>query len=576
MPLPVEVLAVDDTAANLVALEAVLAPLGVQIVRASSGARALALIEANTYAAVILDVMMPEMDGFETARRIRALDRGRALPIILLTAYEFARPQIRTAYASGVADFVFKPFDADILRSKVSVFVELFRKSREVIAQGERLVAAHVAAQAAAVAEARREWEAAAFRARIERERDEAHARELELRRMDRLKDEFLATLAHELRNPLASLLSATELLDEREPTDETMRAQFHGMIRRQVAHLCVLVEDSLEISRFTQGKIRVRPQPIDLREIVDRAVELSQATIDTHGVALAVSLPPGPVRINGDRVRLAQVISNLLDNAAKFTPSGGQVWLTLESSPDQAVVRVRDSGCGIAPAQLARIFQPFVQSHPGDASRGGLGIGLALVKRLVELHGGRVSAVSAGSGQGAELIVTLPLDRLNIAARHADQLDGDGARPTPPIPQREPAQAQVPAPSRVLVVDDNPEIRGTLQVFLQLEGHSVDTADCGRAAVERVRDTDPDVVLLDIGLPDIDGYVVAEQVRAIPRDRPPRLIAMTGAVGPRERARALRSGFDAHLCKPVDGRTLLRTIGAVPSAPRGHRLNDP
>jgi signal transduction histidine kinase len=542
---PIEVLIVDDTAANLVALDAVLAPLDVEIVRATSGAQALELVRAHGFAVMVLDVMMPGMDGFETARRVRALERGRLLPIILLTAYEFGLPQIRAAYASGVVDFLFKPFDPDILRAKVSVFVDLLRKIR------------------------------------IERERDEAHAREHELRRLDGLKDEFLATLAHELRNPLASLLSATEILDEREPRDEHERARFHGMIRRQVAHLCVLVEDSLEISRFTQGKIRVRPQPLDLREIVDRAVELSQAAIQAHGVVLSVSLPPEAVRINGDRVRLAQVISNLLDNAAKFTPAGGQVWITLESSEQRGVLRVRDSGCGIAPSQLARIFQPFVQSDPGDGTRGGLGIGLALVRRLVELHGGSVEASSAGAGQGTELVVSLPLDRSEIAPR-AGTLSRDHEKGAPAAFASEPGHAREPSPSssssssssapvggahwRVLVVDDNPEIRSTLQVFLRLEGHEVDTADCGVAAVERIRETDPDVVLLDIGLPDLDGYAVAEQVRAIRRARAPRLIAMTGVVGPREKARALRSGFDAHLSKPVDGRTLLRTIGAPPS----------
>jgi signal transduction histidine kinase len=524
---PIKVLIVDDTAANLVALDAVLAPLDVEIVRATSGAQALALVQAHGFAVMVLDVMMPGMDGFETARRVRALERGRLLPIILLTAYEFGLPQIRAAYASGVVDFLFKPFDADILRAKVSVFVDLMRKLR------------------------------------IERERDESQARERELRRMDGLKDEFLATLAHELRNPLASLLSATEILDGREPKDEQERARFHGMIRRQVAHLCVLVEDSLEISRFTQGKIRVRPQPLDLREIVERAVELTQAAIHSHGVTLSVSLPPEAVRINGDRVRLAQVISNLLDNAAKFTPAGGRVWITLESSNERGVVRVRDSGCGIAPSQLARIFQPFVQSDAGDAARGGLGIGLALVRRLVELHGGSVEAFSAGEGQGTELVVSLPLDRSEIAAVPLFHDREEGARAASPPPSSAPAGG---GRWRVLVVDDNPEIRSTLQVFLRLEGHEVDTADCGVAAVERIRETDPDVVLLDIELPDLDGYAVAEQVRAIRRARAPRLIAMTGVVGPREKARALRSGFDAHLSKPVDGRTLLRTIGAAPS----------
>jgi signal transduction histidine kinase len=521
---PIKVLVVDDIASNLVALEAVLAPLGVDIVRATSGSGAVAMVEVHGFAVAILDVMMPEMDGFETARCIRLQDRGRSLPIILLTAYEFALPQIRAAYASGVADFIFKPFDPDILRSKVAVFVELYRKNR------------------------------------IERERDEARARAVELKHSAHMKDQFLATLSHELRNPLASLLSATETLVEREPADGAVRARLHGMIRRQVVHLCAIVEDSLEISRFTQGKIRVRREGIDLREVVGGALELTQAAIDRQGTQLSVSVPPEPVRVQGDRVRLAQVISNLLDNAAKFTPPRGQVWVTLESIRDRAVVRVRDAGSGIAPAQLARIFQPFVQAQPGEGARDGLGIGLALAKRLVELHGGTIGAVSGGAGQGAEVVVSLPLD-------HSSPRTRKPARPAAADEARAPSLASPPAPvpapprSRVLVVDDNPEIRGTLQVFLQLEGHAVETVDCGRAALNRIRETNPDVVLLDIDLPDLDGFAVAEQVRALRGTAAPRLIAMTGAAGPREKIRALRAGFDAHLSKPVDGRSLLRTI---------------
>jgi signal transduction histidine kinase len=522
----IKVLVVDDIASNLIALQAVLDPLGVEVVRATSGPGAVAMVETHAFAVAILDVMMPEMDGFETARCIRQQDRGRSLPIILLTAYEFALPQIRAAYASGVADFIFKPFDADILRSKVAVFVELFRKNR------------------------------------IERERDEARARAVELKHMAHLKDEFLATLSHELRNPLASLLSATETLVDREPADGGVRARLHGTIRRQVVHLCALVEDSLEISRFTQGKIRVRREALDLREVLGNAMELAQAAIDHQSTQVSVSLPAEPVRVQGDPVRLAQVISNLLDNAAKFTPRGGQVWVTLEATRDQAVVRVRDAGCGIAPAQIARIFQPFVQARPGEGARDGLGIGLALAKRLIELHGGTIDASSPGVGHGAELVVGLPIDhsyaRSSARAKKPARPAG-GAEPRSPSPATPPAPA--PARSRVLVVDDNPEIRGTLQVFLQLEGHTVETVDCGRAALDRIRETNPDVVLLDIDLPDLDGFAVAEQVRVLRGAAAPRLIAMTGAAGPREKVRALRAGFDAHLSKPVDGRSLLRTI---------------
>ncbi len=392
---------------------------------------------------------------------------------------------------------------------------------------------------------------------RIERERDEARARAVELKHAAHLKDEFLATLSHELRNPLASLLAAAEMLEQREPADAVVRARMHAMIRRQVAHLCALVEDSLEISRFTQGKIRVRREAVDLREIIANAQELSQAAIDRQETQLSVSVPLEPVRVQGDRVRLAQVLSNLLDNAAKFTPARGQVWVTLEATRDHAVVRVRDSGRGIALAEIGRIFQPFVQAQPREGARDGLGIGLALAKRLVELHAGTITATSPGIGQGAEVVITLPRDDRVKGPPRAARPAADEA----PVPIPAPRSVSVPARSRVLVVDDNPEIRNTFQVFLQLEGHSVETVDCGRAALDRIRETNPDVVLLDIDLPDLDGFAVAEQVRGLRGADAPRLIAITGAAGPRETMRALRAGFDAHLTKPVDGRSLLRAV---------------
>jgi signal transduction histidine kinase len=557
------VLVVDDKPANLTALEAVLAQPDLAVVRATSGRQALALVQAHDYAVVILDVQMPDMDGLEVARHIRAAELHHLTPVIFLTAFDIEPALVRQAYASGAVDFVVKPFDPQILRAKVSVFVELFRQRAEIAAQGERLREAQAAAQAAALAEARHQWEAAATRARIERERDEANAQKDELRRLDGLKDQFLATLSHELRNPLMSLLAAAEMLD-RHPIEDMGLGRLHGLVRRQLAHLRRLVEDSLELSRFTQGKIEVRPHRIDLRETIERAVELTQATIDRRGIDLVVSLPPGPVRTLGDDVRLAQVISNLLDNAVKFSPEGGRVHLALEVSDSAARIMVRDSGAGIPADRLGQIFDPFVQGQPGDALRGGLGIGLALVKQLVELHGGRVAAASAGRGLGAELTVTLPL----IAAEHdpalppAADAPGPGRRetPTPAGPATGPARTGAPRP-RVLVVDDNPEIRSAVQVFLQLEGHAVLAADCGRAALDQITRSDPDVVILDIGLPDLDGYAVARQVRAARSDHRPRLIAMTGNVGSRARDRALEAGFDAHLPKPIDGRTLLRVV---------------
>jgi signal transduction histidine kinase len=555
---PIQILVVDDTPSNLLALEAVLAQPEVTVVRAASGAEALALIQAHDYAVVILDVQMPVMGGLEVARRIREDNGDRTTPIIFLTAFEVDPRQVRRAYASGAVDFVVKPFDDEILRAKVSVFVDLFRKTREVVAQGVRLQAAQSAAKTAAVAEAQREWEAAAARARIERERDEANAREAELKRIDRLKDELLATLGHELRNPLMSLLSIAEVLD-RQPVEDAAQARVHGVIRRQVAHLHRLVEDSLEISRFTQRKIELRPETVDLRDAVQQAIDLCRAAVESRGTDLSVTLPPVPVPITGDLVRLAQVVSNLLDNASKFSPRGGKVWISLETAAGEAILRVRDSGRGVRPDQLARIFEPFVQSESGDASRGGLGIGLALVKQLCELHGGRVTAASEGIGHGAELVVALPLGepRRTASPDVAPPPPAEAHAAAPPPAARAAAAPRV----RILVVDDNPEIRGAVQVFLEVEGHCVLTADSGRAALDQIERVDPDVVLLDIRLPDLDGYAVARQVRAGGHASRPRLVAMTGNLGPGERDRALRAGFDAHLRKPIDGRTLLRTI---------------
>jgi signal transduction histidine kinase len=515
----VDILAVDDTPANLVALDAVLAQPDVNVVRATSGAQALALALAHEFAVVILDAQMPIMDGFEVARRIRGIGSRRTTPIIFLTAFDVSADEVQRAYASGAVDFVVKPFDPDILRCKVAVFVELFRKSRQ--------------------AEA-----AAAMRVRIARERAEATAREAEHERISQLKDEFLATLAHELRTPLTSLVVAADTLQQ-VPVQDARLARLHGLIRGQLAHLTRLVEDSLEVARFTRGKIVLRPENIDLRDVIQRAIELSQAAIDAQGVALEVTGPPEPVPTRADSVRLAQVTSNLIINAAKFSNWGGRVAVGLEASERQAVITVRDWGRGIPPPDLERIFEPYVQSEAGDTWRGGLGIGLALVKKLVALHGGSVRAASAGSGHGAEFVVTLPRTATAVAIAHAELA----------------AAPEIHTPARVLVVDDNSEVRSAVELFLQLAGHSVTTADSGSAALVAIARTDPDVVLLDIDLPDLDGYTVAKQVRASRTDARPRLVAMTGTVGAGARDRALHTGFDAHVPKPIDGRTLARIM---------------
>jgi signal transduction histidine kinase len=526
----VDVLVVDDSAGDLCALQAVLDGPGLNLFTAQSGAEAQAIAAAREMALIILDVQMPGMDGFETARQVRSAGPSSRAPIIFLTALEADTDRVRQAYASGAVDFVVKPFDPEILRAKMAVFVDLFRKTREIAAQ------------------ARREWEAAEKRAHIERERDAAAALARELRRIDQLKDEFLATLAHELRNPLTPLMAACTVLD-REPIADPTLARLMAMIGRQVRTLSRLVEDALDISRFTRRKIDIRKEPAWLGDVVAHAVEMSRALVDGRQHHLEIRLPPDPIGLYADPVRIAQVIANLLNNAAKFTDPGGWITVRAERDGSHAVIRVRDSGRGLAPEALGRIFEPFAQAEPGDAARGGLGIGLALVRRLVALHGGEVSALSDGLGRGAEFVVKLPLG------------DGRGveARAQAEAPAVQPGRA-----ARVLVVDDNADIRETVKFILELDGHQVETAESGGRALERILAHPPDVVLLDLGLPDVDGCAVATEVRATLAARRPRLVAMTGSIAAGERARLVRSEFDAHLYKPIEARALATLLAGL------------
>jgi CheY-like chemotaxis protein/anti-sigma regulatory factor (Ser/Thr protein kinase) len=315
------------------------------------------------------------------------------------------------------------------------------------------------------------------------------------------------------------------------------------------VRTLSRLVEDALDVSRFTRRKIDIRKEPTWIADIIDHAVEMSRALVEARQHQLAIVLPAEPIALVADPVRIAQVVANLLNNAAKFTEPGGQITVRVEREGTQAVIRVRDSGRGFAPDALGRLFEPFAQAEPGDAARGGLGIGLALVRRLVALHGGEVSAVSEGRDRGAEFVVKLPLGESQAAPRAA---------------QAEAPVVHAGRTARVLVVDDNADIRETVKFILELDGHEVETAENGGRALERILAHPPDVVLLDLGLPDVDGCTVATEVRAMLAGRRPRLIAMTGSIAAGDRARLVRSEFDAHLYKPIEARALATLLAGL------------
>jgi PAS domain S-box-containing protein len=370
-----------------------------------------------------------------------------------------------------------------------------------------------------------------------------------DLKEADRQKDEFLATLAHELRNPLAPVRTGLDVLRQSGSHAEAA-SEVLAMMQRQIDQLVRLVDDLLDVSRITRGKIQLRREPLDLAEVVARAVETSHPLVAAGKHALTTTLPPEPVRVEGDPVRLAQVFSNLLNNAAKFTPEGGRIDLTVETQGAQAVIRVSDEGLGIPAEMLPRVFDLFTQAdHDPGPVRDGLGIGLTRVKRLVVMHGGSVEARSDGPGRGSEFTVRLPLLASAVAR--------DAPAPAPP--------ALADAPCRVLVVDDNRDAARALALLLRLSGHEVHTAPDGPSGLDAVASFAPDVVLLDIGMPGMDGYEVARLVRQSPSLRDVCLVALTGWGQEDDIRHAREAGFDHHLLKPVDMNRLTDTLRQVP-----------
>jgi PAS domain S-box-containing protein len=381
-------------------------------------------------------------------------------------------------------------------------------------------------------------------------------AAEEALRAAARRKDEFLAMLAHELRNPLAPIRNATQVIKLLGPAEPSL-AKAREMIDRQVSHLARLVDDLLDVSRITRGKVLLRKEWLDLVPLVRSAVEDHRGLLEGTGLTLSAELPESPLWVEGDPTRLAQVVGNLLHNANKFTDAGGRVNVRLAASPEaeEAVLSVRDTGTGMEEDIQARLFEPFSQADRSlDRSRGGLGLGLALVKGLAELHGGCVRATSPGPGRGSEFTVYLPLSRQ---------------------PERVEAAARQPEatarPLRVLVIEDHPDAAESLRMLLQVFGHAVAVAHAGKVGLESARVFRPDVVLCDIGLPGgMDGYAVADALRRDPEAAGMALIALSGYGQEEDKRRARQAGFDRHLTKPVDPQTLAQLLGGLPRRPGG------
>jgi signal transduction histidine kinase len=538
----VNVLLVDDHPENLVALEAIIHPLGQNLVSAVSGEHALRCLLDQDFAVILLDVQMVGMDGFETAALIRQRERSRYTPIIFLTAFSDNEALISKGYALGAVDYLLKPIDPMILTSKVSVFVDLYKKNIEVRRQAEQLVAKNL-------------------------EILHAEAARQQAETANRMKDEFLAIVSHELRTPLNSILGWSQLLLNRK-LDEAKTTQALQIIARNAKSQAQLVEDILDVSGLMQGKIRLDLQAVDAIAVIDSVVTSVQPLLAGKSLQLETQLHPSAQMIQADPERLRQIIWNLVTNAIKFTPVGGQITVTLSversqpsTHPKFAQLQVIDTGIGIAADLLPHIFDYFRQADSSSTrAQGGLGLGLAIVSQLVALHHGRIVAESAGAGQGSTFTVYLPLA---LTQQENWETTATGMK-------TETNGQTILDWVQVLLVEDHDDNRALIQFVLEQTGAKVTAVACAEAALSVLEQTTPDILISDIAMPETDGYQLIRQIRAQEQHSEKTgyskrvhlpAIALTAYAKSEDAAQALASGFQAHLAKPVDATVLINTI---------------
>jgi PAS domain S-box-containing protein len=669
----VKILLVDDEPRNLDALESILDLSGCTFVRAQSADEALLATLQNDFAAIVLDIKMPGMDGLELAQLIKQRKRSQHVPILFLTAYSLDEHQILQAYGVGGVDFLSKPINPSILRSKVAVFVSLFRTNRalasavealnaevvqresvqEQLRLAKELLETRVVERTAELARATREvrdneerlrlalavaqvatweWDLAsgkmrwsadpemvfgfpagafgpdsrlshavhpddagvletAFQRAMETGDYEAEYRvvrpdgsvvwiadrgrvvqdsnsqpnrilgisvdltrrkvlEEALLESDRRKDEFLAILAHELRNPLAPIRYAVKVLDLKGPA--TAESQWAAeLIERQTQHMARLIDDLLDINRISRNTLELRREVVELSSVVSAAIETVRPLIERDGHEIRVDVPSPPIHLNGDPIRLAQVFSNLLNNAAKYSKTergGGHISLTARLEGQTVAIAVKDDGIGIAAPMLPRVFEMFAQAGKSTGqSEGGLGIGLALARRLVEMHGGTIEARSEGLGKGSQFTVRLPVVATPRLDTHTDTKSvANGSK------------------RRILIADDNPDVVESFEVMLEMLGHDVETAFDGLEALEKAEQFRPEVIVLDVGMPKLDGYETARRIRQKAWGRDVTLIAVTGWGNEKDKHQSAEAGFDIHLVKPIDANSILKSLNTM------------
>jgi signal transduction histidine kinase len=509
----VTILLVDDEPRNLDAVEAILAHTDYTLLRATDADTALRLLLNHDVAAIVLDIKMPGVSGFELAQLIKGTKRFRQIPILFLTAYMVEDQDMIAGYGAGAVDYLTKPVNPQILRHKIAVFADLFRKTRALAELNEKL------------------------EVRVQERTAELEKSEAALRVAARQKDDFLAILAHELRNPLAPLRTGLDLLMQVKPAvprvDRTL-----GAMDRQLDHMVRLIDDLLDVSRINAGKLELRKERVDLAEVIDRALDSARGFFSRRHQTVAVDIPRAVMAV-ADSVRVCQILGNLLHNASKYTPENGTVRVALVQENGRALIQVIDSGVGLRPDEHDQIFQMFTRiERPAPSNERGLGIGLALARSLAEMHNGTLSVDSAGPGQGATFTLALPT--IGRAVEPATVPNDSGGR-----------RAQG-GKLRIVLIEDDDDIADTMGDWLEMIGHSVAIARRGVAGVQLVKDVVPDVVLCDIGLPDMDGIEVCKAVRKLDLVSQPTMIAVTGWGRADDLERTKQAGFDEHLVKPV------------------------
>jgi signal transduction histidine kinase len=565
-PLPVphshdaaNILLVDDQPARLLTYRAILEPLGHNLVAVNSGLEALEALMKQEFAVVLLDVKMPGMDGFETAALIHDHPRFETTPIIFVTGVHVTEFDRLKGYKAGAIDYVYIPVVPEILRSKVAVLIELDRQRRALQSVNRQLAESNRALEEANYAlQSEKTRALEALNEQLRKANDELsltnQSLETEVRERTRAenllkeavvkRDEFLAMLSHELRNPLSPLRNASHMLMQADIQDPKI-VWSRGVIDRQLKHMIRLVDDLLDVSRIARGKIVLVSEKVAVADIVAAAVETVQPLLEQKRQKLTVEPTDATLTVRGDPVRLAQIVGNLLHNAAKYTGEGGSIVLAARQVNGRAEVSVRDTGIGISADAMPHIFELFTQI-PSERvnTSGGLGIGLALVRALVELHGGEIRATSGGLDQGSEFTVALPLFE-------ADEAGRETASPENVV------EEVIPVRRNILIADDNQDALESLALMLRLEGHEVHCASDGEEALTIAGLRKPEIVVLDVGMPKLDGCEVARRIRAESWGRNAVLVALTGWGQDADRKRSRDAGFDMHLVKPVDPATI-------------------